>query len=148
MQIKKVINGYEYEFEVPDNMIIAKSICKSYLGYKIEQKTEGYHTQLFMIASGQKDKKLIGTLIYNPKTENIILYKHINPQEHIHIKSKSFGINNEIIKNLRTSDKIVIDDGKDKYTISVANALKKGQYLHFTAFELQLFVPIENFKKL
>ena len=148
MQIKKIINGYEYEFEVSDNIILAKSICKNYLGYKIEQKTEGYHTQLFMIEAGQKDKKLIGTLIYNPKTENIILYKHINPQEHIHIKSKSFGINNEIIKNLRTSDKIVIDDGKDKYTISVANALKKGQYLHFTAFELQLFVPIENFKKL
>ena len=55
MQIKKVINGYEYEFEVSDNMIIAKSICKNYLGYKIEPKTEGYHTQLFMITSGQKD---------------------------------------------------------------------------------------------
>ena len=56
MKVTKVINGYEYEFEVSDNMIIAKSICKSYLGYKIDQNTEGYHTQLFMITSGQKDK--------------------------------------------------------------------------------------------
>ena len=151
MQITKIINGYEYEFEVPDNMILAKKIIGDYKGYKITQKTEGYLTELFLQEVGyftKKETKRIGTLIYKPDTQKVMLYKKINPTEHVHIKSKSFGINNEIIRNMRASDYIVIDDGQKKYTISVGNALKKGQYMHFKTYELQLFIPIENFKKI
>lgn len=151
MIIEKEINGYTYEIEVPENALIAKKIIGIYKGYVISQHTEGYNTQLFLHDinfPNQNEKKLIGTLIYKPEYERVILYKHINPQEHIHIKSQSFGINNEIIKNLRTSDYIIIDDSTNMYKISVGNALKKGQYLHFNAYELQLFIPIENFKKI
>lgn len=151
MIVTKMINGYEYEIEVPENAIIAKKIIGKYAGFEITQHTEGYTSELYLHNTGyfeSKEKKLIATLIYKPNIERVILYKHINPQEHIHIKSNSFGINNEIIKNLRTSDYIIIDDGSNKYKISVGNAIKKGQYLHFTKYELQLFIPIENFKKI
>ena len=151
MKIIKEHNGYEYEIEVPDNAIIAKKVVGNYIGYKITQSTEGYTTKLFLQNEGffeGKEKKCIGTLIYKPETDKVILYKKIDPKEHIHIKSSSFGINNEIIKNLRTSDTILIDDTKNLYSISVAKALKVGQYLHFTKFELQLFIPIDQFKKI
>lgn len=151
MKIIKEYNGYEYEIEVPDNAIIAKKVVGNYIGYKITQSTEGYTTKLFLQNEGffeDKDKKCIGTLIYRPETDKVVLFKKINPDEHIHIKTNSFGINNEIIKNLRTSDYIVVDDNKNTYCISVAKALKVGQYLHFTKFELQLFIPIDKFKKI
>lgn len=149
MLVKKEINGHIYEFELLDNAIIANKIKGRYLGYNLTQFTEGCVSKIYMQETGcmsSGKKKCIGTLIYNQDKEKITLYKNVNPKEHLHIKSNSYGVNSEIIKNLRTSDGIIIDDKKNKYYISVAKALKVGQYLHFNAYELQLFIPIEQFK--
>lgn len=151
MIITKNINGYDYEFEVTENYLVGKKIEGKYPGYNIRQETSGYLTKIFLKSTdfySAKEEKLIGTLIYKPEIDNILLYKNINPEEHIHIKSSSFGINNEIIKNLRTSDKILIQVGQEKYFISVSKAMKVGQYLHFNQYELQLFIPIKEFRKI
>lgn len=151
MIITKNINGYDYEFEVTENYLIGKKIEGKYPGYNIRQETNGYLTKIFLKSTdfySTKEEKLIGALIYKPEIDNILLYKNINPEEHIHIKSSSFGINNEIMKNLRTSDKILIQVGKEKYFISVSKAMKVGQYLHFNQYELQLFIPIKEFRKI
>lgn len=146
MLIEKEINGHIYEFEVPDNQLVAKKIAGTYTGYQLTQETEGYLSNIFMQEDCSKEVKKIGTLIYKPEHEKLTLYKHINPAEHLHLKTNSFGINNEIMKNLRASDRIVINDEKNKYQISVYKALKVGQYLHFSAFELQFFIPVKEFK--
>ena len=151
MQIKKTIKGIEYTFEVPLNMIIAQDIAKSYDGYRIEQETNCYTSNLYKVNTSvflPKERKLIGRLLYNPNYDYITLYKFVNDDIHKFLKSDAYGINNEIIKHLRTCDKIMIRSKDNKYTISVAKALKVGQYLHFDKYELQLFIPIKEFKKI
>lgn len=151
MQITKEINGMEYTFEVPLNHIVATDIAKSYDGYRIEHNTECYISKLFKVNTSAflpKERKLIGTLKCNPETEIITLIKYVDDDVHKFLKTEAYGINNEIIKHLRPCDKILIVAGKSKFTISVSKALKVGQYLHFSKYELQLFIPISEFKQL
>jgi len=151
MQITKEINGREYTFEVPQNHIIAKDIAKSYDGYRIEFTTDCYTSKLFMVNTSAflpKERKLIGTLRYNPETEIVTLVKFVDDEIHKFLKMESYGINNEIIKHLRPCDQILIVAGKAKFKISVNKAIKVGQYLHFNKYELQLFIPISEFKNL
>lgn len=150
MQITKEINGHEYTFEVTQNWLAAHDIAKCYDGYKIFHCTSCYCSKLYLqntsVFEENKEPKLIGTLIYNPDTERMILYKKVSDEEHKFIKGQSYGINNEIIKHLRTFDKIIIDNSSNRFEISVAKAIKVGEYLHFNKYELQLFIPIEEFK--
>lgn len=151
MQITKNIKGIEYTFEVPQNWMVAEEIKGNYDGYKLTHDTNCYCSKIYKTnTSFYEDKKVknIGTLIFNPETERITLYKYVNDEEHKFLKSQSYGINNEIIKHLRTFDKIIIENNKSKYLISVSKALKVGQYLHFDKYELQLFIPISEFKQL
>lgn len=149
MRITKKINGIEYEFEIPLNHIIAKDIARSYDGYRIEQISECYSSFLYKVNTSAflpKERKLIGRLKYNPSTDNITLIKFVDDNIHKFLKAEAYGINNEIIKHLRPCDKILINANKTKYIISIAKALKVGQYLHFDKYELQLFVPIKEFQ--
>lgn len=149
MQITKVINGHEYTFEVPQNAITAKEICRSYDGYKIECEISCNTTWFYKINTGftvDKTPKMIGQLSYNPETERMTLYKFVDDEKHRFEASVSYGINNEIIKHMRVFDRIVISNKTNRFEISVAKAIKVGQYLHFDKYELQLFVPISEFK--
>lgn len=148
MEIKKIINGHEYTFEVPQNFIVAEEIKGNYDGYKIIHETNCYSSTLYKANTNFYEKKKmqnIGILVFNPETEKITLHKFVNDAEHKFLKSQSYGINNEIIKHLRTFDNIIIHNKKDKFFISVSKALKVGQYLHFDKYELQLFIPISEF---
>lgn len=151
MEITKTINGHEYTFEVPQNWIVAEEIKGNYDGYKLTHETNCYCSKIYKQNTNffdDKEIKNIGTLIYNPETERITLYKHVNDEEHRFEKGLAYGINNEIIKHLRTFDKILIENKTNKFVISVAKALKVGQYLHFNKYELQLFIPISEFKQI
>lgn len=149
MKVTKIINGIEYEFEIPFNQEIAKSICQSYYGYKIISKTKGYSTELYKVNTSiflENEIKLIGTLIYNTEKDILTLYKFVNNNIHKFIKSDSYGINNEIISRLRAKDQIFISDGNTNYKISVRKALTVGKYLQFDKYEKQIFIPIKEFK--
>lgn len=149
MQITKEVNGHEYTFEVPENWIIAEEIKGNYDGYKIIQETSCYCSKLFRVNTSaflEKEVKQIGMLCYNPDTEKVTLFKFVNDEEHRFEKGQMYGINNEIIKHMRTFDRIVIENKTHKFEISVAKAVKVGQYLHFDKYELQLFIPIDEFK--
>lgn len=149
MQITKNINGHDYTFEVPENYIVAEEISGTYDGYKLTQETCCYCSRIFKKETSEfsgKEVKHIGTLIYNPDSSKITLHKFVDDAEHKFIKGQSYGINNEIIKRLRTFDRILIENKKNYFEIPVAKALKIGNYLHFDKYELQLFIPIEEFK--
>lgn len=149
MKVIKVINGKEYEFEIPLNQELASSITQSYYGYRIEDKTSGYHTELYKVNTSaflHKETKLIGTLVYNVNMDQITLYKFVDMTKHKFIKSDSFGVNNEIISRLRPRDRIFISNGEVNYIISVRKALTVGKYMQFDKYEKQLFIPIEEFK--
>ena len=150
MKITKIINGIEYEFEIPFNQEIAKSICQNYYGYKITSKTAGYTTQLFRVNTSaflEKETKLIGTLVYDTEKDILTLYKFVDNEKHKFIKADSYGVNNEIISRLRAKDRLFISDGKINYTISIRKALTVGKYLQFDKYEKQIFIPIEEFKQ-
>lgn len=149
MKVTKIINGIEYEFEIPLNQELGSSMAQSYYGYKIQAKTNGYHTELYKVNTSAflpKETKLIGTLIYNIDIDQITLYKFVDMTKHKFIKSDSFGVNNEIISRLRPKDRIFISNGEVNYIISVRKALTVGKYLQFDKYEKQLFIPIEEFK--
>lgn len=150
MQIKKVIRGVEYTFEIPFNQEIAKTMEQSYYGYRIVSKTAGYSTQLFKVNTSEflpKETKLIGTLIYDIDIDLITLYKYVDESVHKFIKSDSFGVNNEVISRLRAKDQILISNGKVNYKMSVRKALTVGKYMQFDKYEKQLFIPISEFKQ-
>lgn len=149
MNIKKFINGIEYEFEIPLNQELGNLMAQSYYGYRIETKTNGYHTELYKINTSAflpKETKLIGILIYNVGIDQITLYKFVDMTKHKFIKSESFGVNNEIINRLRPKDRIFISNGECNYIISVRKALTVGKYMQFDKYEKQLFIPIKEFK--
>lgn len=149
MEVVRIVNGHEYTFVVMPNWMVAEEIKGNYDGYKIEQETSCYKSVLYKINTGAfktKERKNIGTLICNPETEQITLYKFVNDEEHRFKSGQMYGINNEIIKHLRTYDRILIENKTNYFEISVAKAMKVGQYLHFDKYELQLFIPISEFK--
>lgn len=151
MKVTKVINGIEYEFEIPFNQEIAGSICQSYYGYKITSETSGYTTRLYKVNTSAflpKETKLIGTLIYNFEKDCLTLYKHVNDDTHKFLKFESYGINNEIVSRLRANDQILISNDETMLKISVRNALKVGKYMQFDKYERQLFIPLEKFKEI
>lgn len=151
MKITKVINGIEYEFEIPFNQEIAGSICQSYYGYKITSETSGYTTRLYKVNTSAflpKETKLIGTLIYNFEKDCLTLYKHVNDDKHKFLEFESYGINNEIVSRLRANDQILISNGETMLKISVRNALKVGKYMQFDKYERQLFIPLDKFKQI
>lgn len=151
MKVKKVINGIEYEFEIPFNQEIAGSICQSYYGYKITSETSGYTTKLYKVNTSaflSKETKMIGTLIYNYENDYLTLYKHVNEDKHKFLKFESFGVNNEVISRLRANDQILISNGEIMFKISVRSALKFGKYLQFDKYEKQLFIPLDKFKQI
>ena len=150
MKIKMVKDGIEYTYEVPFNQEIGQSIAQSYYGYRIEAETTAYSTKLYKVNTSAflpKERKLIGTLVYDYEKDWLTLYKHVNNDINKFIKAESYGINNEIIGKMRSSDKIIIEDGKFLYSISVRKALTVGKYMQFDKYEKQLFVPISEFKQ-
>ena len=151
MQIKKVIRGIEYTFEVPFNHEIGQSIAQSYFGYKIEAETTAYATKLYKVNTSAflpNERKCIGTLVYDNDKDTITLYKHVDNNIHKFLKSESYGINNEIVSRLRAKDRILIEDDNFFYSISVRKALTVGKYMQFDKYEKQLFVPITEFKQI
>lgn len=151
MQIKKVIRGVEYTFEVPFNHEIGQSIAQSYYGYKIEAETTAYSTKLFKVNTSAflpDERKCIGTLVYDNEKDTLTLFKHVDNSIHKFLKSDSYGINNETVSRLRAKDRILIEDGKFLYSISVRKALTVGKYMQFDKYEKQLFVPISEFKQI
>ena len=149
MQIKKVKNGITYTYEIPFNQEIAHGMAQSYDGYRIEAITQAYSTKLYKVNTSAflpKERKLIGTLVYDCDTDTITLYKFVDNDIHKFLKADSYGINNEIISRLRAKDRIFISDGKINYIISVRKALAVGKYLQFDKYERQIFIPISEFK--
>ena len=149
MQVIREINGHQYEFEVPENWIIAEEMKGVYNGYKLSHETSCYSSKIYKTNTSEfsdKETKNIGTLLFNPDTERITLYKFVNDEIHRFETGDAYGVNNEIIKRLRTFDRILIENKTNYFEISVAKAVKVGQYLHFDKYELQLFIPISEFK--
>lgn len=150
MQIVKVIRGVKYTFEVPFNQEIAQSIAQSYDGYRIEALTSAYSTQLYKVNTSAflpKERKLIGTLVYDNEIDVLTLYKFIDEKKHKFLKYESFGVNNEIISRLRAKDQLLISNGQVNFRISVRKALVEGKYMQFDKYEKQLFIPVEAFKQ-
>lgn len=143
------VNIDGYNFVIPPNYIAGKEIAGIYDGYKLQVEIDCYTTKIYRLEAGffkTPERKLIGTLIYNPETSQMTLYKFVEMDKHHFIKGDEFGICNDIIKHLRSSDKIFISNGKQNYYISVSKALKVGEYKHFKDAELQLFIKLDDFK--
>lgn len=149
MQIVKVIRGIEYTYEIPFNQEVAHGMAQSYDGYRIEAITQAYTTKLYKVNTSAflpKERKLIGSLVYDTDTDTITLYKFVDNDLHKFLKGDCYGINNEIISRLRAKDRVLISDGKVNYKISVRKALTVGKYMQFDKYEKQLFIPIDAFK--
>lgn len=149
MRITKEIHGCKYEIEIPFNQEVAKSMEQNYYGYKIVSKTAAYSTKLYKVNTSAflpNETKLIGTLVYDIDGDILTLYKFVDMNIHKHIKSDSFGVNNEVISRLRPRDCILISDGERNYKMSVRKALTVGKYMQFDRYEKQLFIPISEFQ--
>ena len=143
---KEIINGYE--FSIPYNEIIARQIDYCGLDYMLKHVTDCYCTDIYKIGP---DKKHIGKLIFNPDTKRLVLHKYINLEKHEMKTTQEFGINEKIFKNLRTCDLIVFHVNNVCYSITVAKAIKTGNYKYFKGSwnsELQAFIPISELKEL
>jgi len=147
----KIINGRKYEFELTENLIVAREIAALDLkGYRIGHQTDGYETIFYFICKTHftTEKKEIGRLYYNVDTSKFSLIKYINPEYHIHHKSNSLGVNGVIFSKLRMGDYIFFKIGKNKtYKIRVEKATRVGHYLMNTDkdgiySELQFFIPL------
>ena len=143
----ETINGYQ--FVIPYNEIIARQIDYDGMDYKLKHSTDCYCTEIFKIFG--REKKNIGKLIFNPDTKRLVLHKFINLEKHEMKTTAEFGINEKIFKNLRACDLIAFHVNNVCYTITVAKAIKVGNYKYFKGSynaELQAFIPIVELKEL
>lgn len=71
--------------------------------------------------------------------------------KHLHRKSNSWGLNNELLTRLqemKVENIMWFDTEQNKtYVSTLEDWIKKGEYLHFKGFELQRFLNDKHFKK-
>ena len=146
-------DGKTYEYETGRNFTIAEQIKGDYVGYKLGHTTDGYVSSIYFKNNGyfeDKEKKHIGSLMYNPDTDIVTYYKRVQQAKHEFHKSESFGINNEILSNLCPKDRIVIIEcvgtKKNVYSISVRKAISVASYMTFKNYEKQAFIQKSEFK--
>lgn len=77
--------------------------------------------------------------VYDPIEKTLQLKR--NSQKHYHYKSKSYGVNSELLNNLEI-DKVKFNIDKKLYMIPISE-FKYAKYLNFNqqGFELQKFLP-------
>ena len=143
----RIINGTSYDFEVPENEIMAREIiAKKFDDYEIKRITEFYKTTFYKCFNGEK--KEIGRLFYDCESGKFHLFKFVKPTRHIMNKTGEVGVNGTLFSKLRIGDYIHFQIGDKKYKIRVEKAAKVGNYKNFgiTAYnsELQFFIPISE----
>lgn len=147
-EIVKEVNGHKYTFTITYNEIIARQIDYTGMDYCLTHKTNCYVSEI--IKRVQNEEKNIGKLIFNDKTKLLSLHKFINSDSHKMQTTSEYGVNEKIFKNLRVCDKIIFHVGQEVYKISVAKALKVGNYKHFknsyNSDDLQFFIPTSELK--
>ena len=146
-------NGKVFEYETGRNYTVAKQIKGNYVGFSLGHSTSGYVSEILFKSNNffeDKKPKNIGSLIYDPATDIITYFKHIQQAKHEFHKSESLGINNNILSNLCPKDKIVIiehvENKKYIYSISVRKAISVASYMTFKNYEKQAFIPKSEFK--
>jgi len=154
---KKIINGYEYEMHGYPNALLAYNITRLYDGYFLKTEVKDNVTNIFWQSGNYFKRKLkfIGKVVYDLSTDTMTYIKYGFKQElHEFHKDNSFGLNWDVIRELRAKDYIRIEEpttkpkGKNIYTISVSKLLSDKKFRHFKTegYEKQIFVPKENFK--
>lgn len=152
MQEIRVINGIEYTFEITENVIFAREVCKQqYNGFKIEHETSCYQTNFYKVFGGER--KHLGLLIYDADTGKFNLWKFIKTKKHTFINGQEYAVNRAILAKMRPDDYIYFKvDNKLLYKIRVEKALKVGNCKNFvyTGYnsELQLFIPIAELQEI
>lgn len=151
MQEVRTINGMEYTFEVTENVIFAREVCKQeFNGFRIEHESSCYTTNFYKVFGGER--KHLGLLQYNSNNGKFYLWKFIKTQKHTYINGQEYAVNRSIIAKMRPDDYIYfVVDGKNTYKIRVEKALKVGNCKNFAYSgynsELQLFIPISELKE-
>ena len=154
---KKIINGYEYCVYGYPNALLAQNITRLYDGYFLKTEVKDNVTNIFWQSGNYFKPKLkyIGKVVYDLSSDTMTYIKYGFKQElHEFHKDNSFGLNWDVIRELRAKDYVRIEEptikprGKNIYTISVSKLLEHKTFRHFKAegYEKQVFVPIEDFK--
>ena len=146
-------NGKVFEYETGRNYTISKQIVGNHVGFSLGHSTNGYVSEILFKSNNffdNKQPKNIGSLIYDPATDIVTYYKHIQQAKHEFHKSESLGINNLILSNMCPKDKIVIvehvENKKYIHSISVRKAILCASYMTFKNYEKQAFIPKSEFK--
>lgn len=175
MNIKKVINGHEYDFVYPDSWYVADCICKKPNEYyELTAKKEGFVAQIYKqdkktisnfydrehsekVIDKNKTPQCIGWLIWNPDTNQIVFRKtSVDSERHEYHREDCFAVSYDVFSNLRDGDVIQIHgedfdkDGKSTPTIfriKKYKAAKVGDFKQFLGHGLQYFIPKSAFFK-
>jgi len=149
-----------YDFYTNRAYEIAQKIAGEYDGYVLGWKAEGYNATIYFKSKNHfrsGELKNIGTLCFDPKTENITYYKvGFVETEHKFKKAESLGVCWDILRKLTPDDWILIQEKTKsgllkRYSMSVRMALTfavEENFMQFKeqGFEKQLFIPEEAFK--
>lgn len=150
---------YDYDFYTNRAYEIAQKIKGDYDGYSLDWKVSGYNAEIIFRSKSHfnKEQKHIGTLCFDPKTENITYYKvGFKESEHKFKKSNGLGLCWDILKHLTPVDWILIQEKTKeacikRYSMSVRKALtfateENFNYFKDQGFEKQVFIPEEAFE--
>ena len=157
VSFNETINGCQYECYGYPNALLAKNITKLYDGYFLKTEVKDNVTNIFWRSSHyfKPRLKFIGKVVYDIASDTMTYIKYgFKPELHEFHKDSSFGLNWDVIRELRAKDYIQIEEptikpkGKNIYSISVNKLLSDKTFRHFKAegYEKQVFVPRENFK--
>lgn len=98
-----------------------------------------------LVLIGEGRRRNIGTIMLK-KRELIVKRKR---KEHLHWKSNSYGLNDNLIRNAKLFDTVRLIDEHAEYKMKRQDILDKGALLFFKqkGFELQIFMSLETLAK-
>lgn len=175
MNVKKVINGREYDFVYPDSWYLADCICKRQNNdYELTAKKGGFVAEIYKqdkksisnfydsehkVAVPDKNKKqqCLGWLIWNPETNQIVFRKtSVDSEKHEYHREDCLAVSYDVFSQLRDGDIIQIHGeelDKDGNSIPTIFRIKKykaakfGEFKQFIGYGLQYFIPKSAFFK-
>lgn len=157
MRIVKVVNGIEYVFDVGRNYEIGEQIKGDKDGYSLIHQFDGFNSTIFFKSRRffDSEQKNIGILLYD-HTSDIVTYKKYGFKKEIHEfkTAEAFGLNWDIVSNLKAKDRVVIEEKADNkkilYLISVSKLLRFQNFRYFKSdgFEKQIFIPVCEFRRI
>ncbi|NRA76801.1 MAG: hypothetical protein HRU18_01225 [Pseudoalteromonas sp.] len=108
---------------------------------------------IYLYLKAKDEERNIGRLFHRGSNGAISYHKSgLVDEKHLYRKCNGYGINDAILQKLPDDGIIVIDSDSGRYACKVKHARRKevGYYYHYLAkgFELQKFIPKNNFKKL